>query len=94
MNPNHHPFVPCPQLEGWALLPICLLLASWPSAALAQSPLPDSFDPGADYIVNALAVSADGRILVGGQFNLLGGQQFNSIGQLNRDGTPDVTFNQ
>src|SRR5260221_495763 len=62
-------------------------------AALAQSPLPDSFNPGANYFVYSLAVQADGKILVGGAFGTLGGQSRNYIGRLNADGTLDTRFN-
>src|SRR5712692_5434563 len=65
-------------------------------AALAQSPLPDSFNPGADGGVQgsvlALAAQADGKILVGGFFATLGGQSRTNIGRLNADGTPDTSF--
>jgi hypothetical protein len=41
----------------------------------------------------ALAVQADGKILVGGSFNTLGGQPRYSLGRLNVDGTLDSSFN-
>src|SRR5713101_4891876 len=65
-------------------------------AARAQSPLPDSFNPGvggASPWVYALAVQADGKILVGGSFTMLGGDYRSSIGRLNADGTLDTSFN-
>src|SRR2546428_107148 len=62
-------------------------------AARAQSPLPDSFNPGADSVVRSPAVQADGEILVGGAFTTLGGQSRNIIGRLNADGTVDTGFN-
>jgi uncharacterized delta-60 repeat protein len=62
-------------------------------AALAQSPLPDSFNPGAYGLVDSLAVQADGKILVGGGFTTLGGQSRTNIGRLNADGTLDTSFN-
>src|SRR6266571_7057780 len=62
-------------------------------AALAQSPLPDSFNPGADGVVHSLAVQADGKTLVGGNFTTLGGQSRANIGRLNADGTLDPSFN-
>src|SRR5260221_448751 len=62
-------------------------------AALAQSPLPDSFNPGANYFVYSLAVQADRKILVGGAFTTLGGQSRTNIGRLNADGTLDPSFN-
>src|SRR6266446_4351209 len=62
-------------------------------AALAQSPLPDSFNPGANGSVNSLAVQGDGKILVGGYFSTLGGRSRNYVGRLNADGTLDTSFN-
>jgi len=52
----------------------------------------DSFDPGASGPVSALALQADGRILVGGNFTTLGSGPRNYIGRLNSDGSLDVTF--
>src|SRR5439155_548669 len=56
------------------------------------------FDPGANRPVRALAVQADGRILVAGDFTTLGGGGTgttvrNRIGRLNADGTLDTSFN-
>ena len=61
--------------------------------AHAQSPLPDSFNPAANGSVSSLAVQADGKILVGGNFTTLGGQTLdsNGIGRLNPDGTVHTT---
>ena len=60
--------------------------------------LDTSFDPGANDAVNALAVQADGRILVGGNFTTMGGGAAgntprNRIARLNPDGTLDPNFN-
>jgi uncharacterized delta-60 repeat protein len=56
-----------------------------------------SFNPGASgtvgCMVYSLAVQADGKILVGGEFTTLGGQTRNRIGRLNADGTLDASFN-
>ncbi|MEK7677126.1 MAG: immunoglobulin domain-containing protein [Verrucomicrobiota bacterium] len=52
-----------------------------------------SFNPGASARVYSLAVQADGKILVGGDFTTLGGQSRNRIGRLNADGTLDASFN-
>jgi uncharacterized delta-60 repeat protein len=52
----------------------------------------DSFNPGASGLVNALAIQADGKILVGGEFTSLAGQARSYIGRLNADGTLDGTF--
>ena len=56
------------------------------------------FNPGASGFatndaVFSLALQADGKILVGGRFNTLGGQSRNYIGRLNADGTLDQGFN-
>ena len=52
-----------------------------------------TFNPGADYYVNTLAVQADGKILVGGFFTTLGGESRSNLGRLNADGSVDLTFN-
>ena len=46
--------------------------------------LPDSFDPSTDFggYVDAIAVQADGKILVGGTFESTGGQTRHGIGRL------------
>ena len=57
----------------------------------------DGFDPGANELVQALAVQPDGKILVGGFFTTLGGGGIgtpprNYIGRLNPDGSLDSSF--
>ncbi|MBX2999923.1 MAG: delta-60 repeat domain-containing protein [Caldilineaceae bacterium] len=64
----------------------------------ADGSLDDSFNPGmmngaAPGQVHAMAVQTDGKILVGGQFNSLGGQPRFNIGRLNSDGSVDADFN-
>jgi uncharacterized delta-60 repeat protein len=54
--------------------------------------VPDSFNPGANGPIYALALQPDGKILVGGAFTNLGGQLRRNIGRLNPDGTVDATF--
>ena len=75
-----------------AALILTLLLAAPAPHVHAQTP-GDGFNPGADSYVTALAVQADGKIVVGGWFTTLGGQPRNYIGRLNADGTLDTTFN-
>jgi uncharacterized delta-60 repeat protein len=53
----------------------------------------DAFNPGINYSVNALAVQADGKVLLAGDFTSLGGQSRSNIGRVFSDGTPDSTFN-
>ncbi len=57
-----------------------------------------TFDPGANSQVLALAVQANGQILVGGAFDRLGGGGSGTtarsrIGRLNADGSIDAAFN-
>jgi uncharacterized delta-60 repeat protein len=57
--------------------------------------LDTTFDPGANGEVDALAIQADGQILVGGAFTTLGGGGTtvrNHIARLNSNGTPDTSF--
>ena len=60
--------------------------------AFAQAP--DAFNPKASSDVLAMAVQADGRVVVGGLFTNLAGQACGRIGRLNADGTLDSTLNQ
>ena len=49
--------------------------------------------PLGDQKVNALALQADGRILIGGQFDTWAGVTRNNIARLNSDGSLDTAFN-
>jgi len=51
------------------------------------------FNPNISDRVASIAVSADGKILVGGQFATIGGVTRNAIARLNPDGTLDMGFN-
>ncbi|HXJ61550.1 MAG TPA: immunoglobulin domain-containing protein [Verrucomicrobiae bacterium] len=63
---------------------------AWP--AQAQFPLPDSFNPGPDGDVQAVAVQTDGKILVGGNFRMFADQMWSNFARLNADGTIDTEF--
>ena len=57
-----------------------------------------SFDPGANGPVFAIAIQPDGRIIIGGRFQTVGGggtgsTPRNRIARLNPDGSVDQTFN-
>src|SRR5207245_810246 len=43
--------------------------------------------------INALALQADGKILIGGNFLTVGGTSHTYVARLNADGTVDNTFN-
>jgi uncharacterized delta-60 repeat protein len=64
-------------------------------ALIGQNGLPDHTfaasvdDPG---LVNAIAVQADGKILVGGDFNYMNLETLHNIGRLNPDGSLDNSF--
>src|SRR5579871_2584106 len=60
-------------------------------AAYAQSGN-DGFSPNADDIVWALAVQADGKLLVGGDFLHIGGLSQAFLARLNADGSLDTSF--
>jgi len=64
-------------------------------ALIRQNGLPDHDftasvdDPG---FVSAIAIQADGKILVGGEFNYMNGAIKHNIGRLNKDGSIDPSF--
>src|SRR5438874_1376017 len=72
---------------------VMVLALAGASAAQAAGP----FNPGANAAVLAVAVQADGKILVGGDFSALGGGTGTTarahIGRLNADGSVDTSFN-
>lgn len=77
------------------LLTACLLLTS--GTVLRAQTVDPTFNPGVDRTVHALAVQADGRIVVGGRFTMLGGGAAGSsprsfLGRVNADGTLDTGF--
>jgi len=53
----------------------------------------DGFNPNANDDLHSIAVQADGKILVGGEFTTIGGAARNRIARLNADGTLDTAFN-
>lgn len=58
----------------------------------AQTATPDDFNPGVDGIVEALAIQADGKILVGGEFSTAAGEPRTNLVRLNPDGSLDPGF--
>lgn len=56
--------------------------------------LDETFEPGegANGIVSAIAVQADGKILIGGDFTMFAGVPRNRFARLNRDGSLDTEF--
>ena len=78
---------------------VAVLALGLPWAASAQTP--DSFAPNANDSVFAMAVQPDGKVLIGGDFTMLGcnptcsgsSTTRNYIARLNADGSIDSTFN-
>lgn len=60
----------------------------------ADGTLDSSFDPGtgANQAVNALALQAGGKALIGGSFTTYNGTSINRMARLNQDGSLDTTF--
>jgi uncharacterized delta-60 repeat protein len=52
-----------------------------------------NFNPDANGDVYALALQADGKILVGGAFTIIGGMPRSRLARLNTDGSVDPSFN-
>ena len=53
---------------------------------------PNVNNGGFSYSVNALALQTDGKVLIGGSFDTVGGQPRRSIARVNADGTLDTAF--
>jgi uncharacterized delta-60 repeat protein len=53
----------------------------------------DGFNPNASRYVYSIALQADGKVLIGGQFTTIGGVTRSNIARLNPDGTLDTGFN-
>lgn len=55
--------------------------------------LDTSFNPNADGDVFAIALQADGKLIVGGSFTNIGGVARSNLARLNTDGSADSSFN-
>src|ERR1051325_7733985 len=74
--------------------PFLLLISSWLTfSQVAYSQTADAFNPGANHNVGPIAVQPDGKIVVGGDFDTLGGRARSFICRLNPDGSVDTNFN-
>ena len=70
------------------LLGIIFLTAAQ-STVFAQSGF---LNPDVDFTVYDLALQPDGKIVIGGDFNNVGGQPHSKVARLNADGTLDASF--
>jgi len=59
----------------------------------ADGSLDTGFNPDANSSVFTIALQADGNILIGGSFTVVGGEQRNRIARLDSNGTIDMGFN-
>ncbi len=85
-------FIPaCEQRLARFLIITMLSYAGWLPVG-AQSPAADSFDPGPNGSVYALAVQPDGRMLVGGNFTWAGGTTRGRVARFDPDGELDSSF--
>jgi hypothetical protein len=84
-----------PDLQTWLVVGWWFTASLVSQTARAQSAI-DGFAPGANNNVNAIAVQADGKILVAGTFTGLGGGNGTTlrsrIGRVNTDGSLDAGF--
>lgn len=71
---------------------LALLFLIIHSTALAQFPGADSFNPSPNNLVYTFALQTDEKVLVGGDFTILGGLSRSRIARLNVDGSVDVSF--
>ncbi|MEX2579246.1 MAG: cadherin-like beta sandwich domain-containing protein, partial [Verrucomicrobiales bacterium] len=82
-------------MKRFAILHSLLLLALLPAArAQTAGQLDAGFDPGtgANSSVRSVAVQADGKVLIGGEFTSFDGVARNRIARLNADGSLDAGF--
>jgi len=70
-----------------------LFLATQTNENVFAQSLDEGFNPGADNKVYTVLIQSDGKIVVGGQFNTLGGSTRYYLGRLNADGSLDGDFN-
>src|SRR3989442_7282205 len=71
---------------------LILVLAFIPARPAFGQSANDGFDPDANNTVYAIAVQPDGKIIIGGQFNIVGGAPRSRLARLNADGTLDTAF--
>jgi uncharacterized delta-60 repeat protein len=69
------------------------LIAAAPALATTPGSLDSGFAPTITGGVNAIAVQADGRTLIGGSLSAVDGTTRNKLARLNADGTLDTAFN-
>ena len=76
-----------------SILAVLMLVAFIPIMSAQASTLDPAFNPNLSATLNSIAVQADGKILIGGAFSMIGADTRRSIARLNTDGTLDTSFN-
>src|SRR5437868_2497837 len=77
---------------AYASAALLVFAAGWAMPSFSQNAL-DGFDPNANGSIRALAVQADGKIVLGGDFTIIGATNRSHIARLNVDGIVDMAFN-
>src|SRR4051812_20504371 len=83
----------CSAGRGRQLSACAPLLFALVSASLFGQGAADEFNPNAEGPIHAIAIQADGKIIIGGDFTSAGGANRVSLARLNPDGSADNTFN-
>ena len=96
MPPSNYAHIGRPQsvkLVG-EIFKLCwlILLVFAQTAYAVDGDLDTAFNPSTNNTVDAIAVQADGRILIGGNFTMVNGATRNRIARLMPDGTLDTSF--
>jgi uncharacterized delta-60 repeat protein len=82
------------RMKAW-LFAVASFVAFWYPVATVQAAAGDldlDFDPSANATVRSLSVQADGSIVSGGSFTMVGGQACSNLVRLLPSGEPDPTF--
>lgn len=82
-------------LSAFRLAMACVFVGIGSAGLRAQTAVGDldtTFNSTADKVVNAIAVQADGKIIIGGAFSTVGGQTRKGVARLETTGTTDTTF--
>ena len=75
-----------------ALLRAPVMLTLFASGSVQAQNVNDGFDPSANSYVSALAMQADGKLLVGGSFTEIAGEPRAYLARLRADGSLDPDF--
>jgi uncharacterized delta-60 repeat protein len=71
---------------------VLLVLTLSAAASIRGQSVPDAFNANLNGSVESLVVQADGKILIGGEFRLVGNQPRTNVARLNPDGSLDTNF--